>query len=379
MIIRYFFPAFVYFGYMQLLWLMFAYVPLYLKSAGFTHLEISFLISLFSFLPLIVVIPFGIFSDRISPKRLVILGFILLSLFSLTIRFGGSFRSLLFLFVMGGLGSSIFLISCSSLYYKLLQGENQGKKIGFFTAMGNLGYGVGPLMGSLILPATTLPDLFVIIFLMSLPFLGLSFFLLDIKPEPFNFHLYWKDFSRFEVLVVAAITFLVSLHFGAERTTLTLFLKYNARVSEHQMGVIFFCVGITLATIIFSLGSLRNIHANLKMLFFIGLLLSGIFNIGMLFVDNFPKALTIRLLHVIGDSAYLLAQRIAISRLSPAHRVGGNIGIFDTTTTIGTFVGAFISGLLPGYVYPFVLTGVLSLIGAAALIFIKLTLEPRDR
>jgi hypothetical protein len=81
--------------------------------------------------------------------------------------------------------------------------------------------------------------------------------------------------------------------------------------------------------------------------------------------------LTVRLLHVIGDSAYLIAQRIAIARFSKPTRVGGSIGILDTTTTLGTFVGAFISGLVPGYVNPFVLTGALSLAGAFVLFFLK--------
>jgi MFS family permease len=115
------------------------------------------------------------------------------------------------------------------------------------------------------------------------------------------------------------------------------------------MGIISFCVGIMLAAVIFSLGFFSDIHANLKALFLLGLLFSGAFNIGMLLVHNFLGALTVRLLHVIGDSAYLIAQRITIARFSEPTGVGGNIGVFDTTTTLGTFVGAFISGLVPGY------------------------------
>ena len=316
MILRYFLPTFIYFGYMQCLWLILTYIPLHLESLGFNHFQISFLISLFSFFPLLVVIPFGVFSDRISPKRLVITGFFLLALSALLIRFADSFKVFLFIFVMGGVGSSIFLISCTSLYYKLLQGGSRGAKIGFFAALGNLGYGVGPLLGSFILHAVKLQDLFIVIFFISLPFIGLSFFLLDVKPEPFNLGLYRKDLSQVEVLIVVGITFLFALHFGAERTTLSLFLKFNAGVAEDQMGIIFFCVGLMLAAVIFSLGFFSDIHANLKALFLLGLLFSGAFNIAMLLVHNFFGALTVRLLHVIGDSAYLIAQRIAIARFS---------------------------------------------------------------
>lgn len=55
-------------------------------------------------------------------------------------------------------------------------------KIGFFAVLENLGYGVDPLLGSFILHAVRLQDLFIVIFLITLPFIGLSFFLLDVKP-----------------------------------------------------------------------------------------------------------------------------------------------------------------------------------------------------
>ena len=132
---------------------------------------------------------------------------------------------------------------------------------------------------------------------------------------------------------------MIAIHFGAERTSLSLFLKFNAGVAENRIGIIFFCVGITLAMVIFSLGFISDIHANLKVLLLSGLIISGTFNIAMLLVHSFSWALAVRLLHVVGDSAYLIAQRIAISNLFTPTRIGGNIGVFNTTTTFGAFVG----------------------------------------
>ena len=378
MIRRYVLPALIYFGYMQSLWFILAYIPLYLESLGFTHFQISFLISLFSLFPLLLVIPFGMFSDRISPKGLIVLGIFLISLFSLLVSFFDSFRAFLLLFLVGGVGTSIFLVSCSSLYYKLLGGGNRGRKLGFFSSVGMLGYGTGPLLGSLLLGILDLQNLFTFIFFMALPFLGLSFFLMDVRPEPFRLRMYRKDLSRFEVLILVGITFLIAIHFGAERTSLSLFLKFNAGVAEDRIGIIFFCVGITLALVIFVLGFLSDIHGNLKTFLFLGLIISGTFNIAMLLVQGFFAALTVRLLHVVGDSAYLIAQRIAISNLFTSNRIGGNIGVLNTTTTLGSFVGAIMSGMVPGYVYPFVISGVLSLFGAFALFFLRPDFAPKD-
>jgi MFS family permease len=97
----------------------------------------------------------------------------------------------------------------------------------------------------------------------------------------------------------------------------------------------------------------------------------------MLLVHSFSGALAVRLLHVVGDSAYLIAQRIAISNLFTPTRIGGNIGILNTTTTFGAFVGALISGIVPGYVYPFVVSGGLSLLGALIFFFLKPDFSPK--
>lgn len=44
MILRYILPTSIYFGYVQCLWLILAYIPLHLESLGFNHFQISPLI-----------------------------------------------------------------------------------------------------------------------------------------------------------------------------------------------------------------------------------------------------------------------------------------------------------------------------------------------
>jgi len=43
-------------------------------------------------------------------------------------------------------------------------------------------------------------------------------------------------------------------------------------------------------------------------------------------------------------------------------RIGGNLGVLDTTIFVGTFVGAIASGAIPGYLLPFVFAGSLALL-----------------
>jgi hypothetical protein len=65
---------------------------------------------------------------------------------------------------------------------------------------------------------------------------------------------------------------------------------------------------------------------------------------------------------------FLISQRVAISNFFAVARVGGNIGLMSMVTTSGTLVGAILSGMVPGYTLPFVVTGALALLGIPIII-----------
>lgn len=360
---KFFLPTFLYFSYMLALWMILAFIPLYLDSLGFVHLQIGSLISLFFFSPLLVAFPFGVFSDKLSPKLLTIIGLTLLCLFSFLVRFPIKFSSFLLLFILGGVGSSIFRVSCSSLYYKSLGETQKGKKLGFFYSVGHLGYALGPMIGGSLAVIWGMKFLFLVVSLLILPFLLLSHFLKDVEPIPFEIGQYKRDLSRKGVLVLVVLTFLISFHFGVERACLSLFLKHDIGVSENLIGTVFFTVGIILALVIFLTGSLSDVKGSPKYYLLLGLAISGTFNLAMLWVDSFLSVLMVRILHVLGDSVFLITQRIAISNLFVSSRVGGSLGLMNMVMISGVFIGAILSGMIPGYTLPFGVAGLLALSG----------------
>jgi len=95
---------------------------------------------------------------------------------------------------------------------------------------------------------------------------------------------------------------------------------------------------------------------------YLGLLISGVFNVSLLFVGAFGTVLMVRLLHVLGDSLFLVSRMVIVSNLFLPERIGGNLGVLDTTIFVGTFVGAIVSGAIPGYLYPFVFAGSLAIL-----------------
>ncbi len=232
-----------------------------------------------------------------------------------------------------------------------------------------MGYCLGPFLGQFIIPRFGKPTLFLVVFLGLSFFLMLSLLLPDVRPDPLHIREYKKDLLRKDHLILALLTFLSSLHIGAERACLSLFLREN--IGENVVGIVFLSVGITLVIFIFLTGLLTEKRRNLRIFFLLGLLLSGSFNIAMLWVTGLPSVLIVRIIHVIGDSIFLIAQRIAISNLSQIFKVGGSLGVMDLTLNLGIVVGAFLSGLAPNYTFPFLYTGFCSLFGVILIFLLR--------
>ena len=169
-----------------------------------------------------------------------------------------------------------------------------------------------------------------------------------------------------EVFILVALTFVVSLHLGVEQTCFSLFMKENIGLAEGSIGTMFCFIGITIAILSVINGFISDRRTSkgkgLANLCYLGIFISALFNISMLFVDNFGTILAVRLLHVIGDSLFMVSRNIIVSNLFLAERIGGNLGIVTTAATLGTFIGAVASGAIPGYILPFVVAGVLAIL-----------------
>jgi len=85
----------------------------------------------------------------------------------------------------------------------------------------------------------------------------------------------------------------------------------------------------------------------------------------MPWIGSLKWLLAARFLHVMGDGAFMVFQSVTIANLSHRRRLGGNVGLFGTVGSVGSFVGAFVSGFIPGNAYPFFVAGVLAFIGLA--------------
>ena len=363
---EYLLPALLLFGIMCVFWAVFFYIPIYLVDLkNLSEEELSMLLSLFPLTSLLTMFIFGFLSDRFPPQALMRIGLLIFAAFLSALKFGTTFSSFIPLFVLGGMGRSLFQVSCYSYYYKILGEADRGKKLGFFQGIGLYGYGIGPLVGGRLLANLSFDKLLLLLLIALIPLFLLTFALRKVEPARFGIALYRRDLQRREVLVIALLVFIMAMHLGAEQTSLSLFLKHHIFLTDEAIGRIFGFVGLAIGSLSildgFAADYLIRKRRKLSSLLYLGLFCSGLFNILTAFTSSFKAVLLMRLLHVFGDSMFGVGQRVVISGIFPKERIGGDMGIVDTLNQAGLFAGLYLSGFLPGYALPFIAAGALAI------------------
>ncbi|CAD7782884.1 MAG: Major Facilitator Superfamily protein [Candidatus Methanoperedenaceae archaeon GB50] len=102
-----------------LYWMIFAYLPIFLKSYGIKDAQIGLIIGSYSFAALSLMIPIGLFSDRLSSKNY----FYFALLFSLSTfchwTIAKTFLPILITVILGGFGAGGLIIILPTLFLKV--------------------------------------------------------------------------------------------------------------------------------------------------------------------------------------------------------------------------------------------------------------------
>jgi len=209
---RYLIPPILAFGYIFAFRGFLVFAPLYLKNQGVGEHARGALLSVFQIAPLILIVPFGVLGDRMTPRQLVVLGLLLLASGLSWASLLVSFVPLLLFFVVAGMGGSMFIINSTAIYYKSIGKRRRGLKLGWFSAVRGLGFGVGPLLGGYLLKAEVVETPMMLGVWLILPFIFISLLLWDIPGERILLGDYARELRRKEAVVMAAIMFLFSYH-----------------------------------------------------------------------------------------------------------------------------------------------------------------------
>lgn len=341
------------------------FLGIHLTNIQLSGYQIGILFAISTITSIITVLPSGFGNDRIKSKHLIVIALTLLGIEYLGLGLSENFSLIMLLFLIGGVGETIYNSSIDSLFLKSTNKEEISKKISTYNLFRFLFIGLGIISaGSLLQINIPFQKLFLVIASMFFIAAIIGNFILPtntiFKSELVS---YKKDVFQPKVLSFLFIMFLFAIHFGAETTSYGLFLKNNLSLSSIQIGLY---MGIAIMTM--SLTSylipktLKKWKVKYILLF--GLFVSGS---GHILMTVKPALLSgfFRIYHETGDTAMFFFLYYGMSKLFSSERMGGYTGIFQLATTVGATIGALIFGPIGsiyGYHMPLIISGCTTLI-----------------
>lgn len=345
--------------------MIFAYLPIFLKSYGIRDDQIGLIIGSYSIASLSLMIPIGLFSDRLSSKRLLLVSSLLFCFHFLALLVTKTFLPILMAVLLGGFGAGGLIIVLPSLFLKYVGSE--GKEIAYFQASSCLGYALGPLCGGILLHYLPLNFLFYSALPVGIILVISASILPDMPSTAFLFKDYYKDLKSPSVWLLIATILILGIHFGVERVNLSLYMKMKLNTESFYIGLFFAIIGVWMAIISPPMGYLKGLKRSAFSWLALSLFLSGLFQAITGLTSTFGSFVLVRLLHTSGDSLMLLEVSLLTSLLFPSGRLGGHSGLLFTIRTGATFFGATIVGIINqhfGYALAFFISGGLSILWA---------------
>lgn len=341
-------------------------IPLHFLKLGFNGWQIGFILSFYAVAPLIFSFPAGWINDRLSITKMIRGALFLICMSLLLISFSRNFLLTAGLFLLMGTANNILDVSTNSLFFKDQKMMDQNKKYGRLSFWLALGMAFGTFFGGFLTHFTN----FKILFYVYSGFLLLVLLLSkNIGTEEFTrvtLKEYRLDLISRKTILFIILIFVLTLHWGAENTVYSPFLKDHFKLNNLQVSLYISIPLFMLALSAYLISRRRFNAVHNKRLFLFSLVLSGTGHILMI-NHNIVMSFAFRVMHEIGDGILGVLIVLYISRLFQKKNIGGSSGILLAVMTTGHIVGSLLFstiGFRYGLHLPFIISGILLLADA---------------
>jgi len=339
-------------------WFIMIQFPPYAKNAGLSDVQIGTILSLYNIISLIFMLPFGIITDRLGARNIIMTASVLILSWLGIVAFYTSFKMLIIAFILGGIGTVLFLISLNAAFYSMLDFDKAQKKVTFFYIAATLGFMFGPFIGSNLLQFIGYSNTFkadmIIICIMMIIILNVSW----PKNVEFNIFDYLKDFNK-KSFILILLTFVFYSHYGTEQTSYTLYMKDNVKLTDFQIGNVFIILGFWVSLVTLLTGKLSNTKYMI-LIYGSAVLISGFFQFFTGYFKTFETFIVMRLLHTCGDAVCSLMLGILVTIVFNKNRLGFSFGFFLFAQLIASIPFTYVSKALSktnDYSLPFYFNG----------------------
>jgi len=131
--------------------LLFPVIPKYADALGASLSVVGLVVGTFSYATALTMIPFGMLSDRIGRRSLLVTGLIIYTLAPLFYIMVADPLQLILVRVVHGLASAAFIPAANALVVDMSPPQRRGEALGWFTAATMMGFVFGPITGGFLL------------------------------------------------------------------------------------------------------------------------------------------------------------------------------------------------------------------------------------
>jgi MFS family permease len=303
----------------------------------------------------------GVTGDRYPARILTRLGLLGTAVSLIGLSRAQHFWPFLAVFWSFGLSLQFFRQSLDIMLFK----DNPGTalRFGHYNAWRMGGMTSGILAGGVLLTFLAFPDTlkFWALFLIVLSAATVRLPLTRGVSTPLR--QYGEDFFTRPVLFFATWLFLFTMHWGAEGTSLGLFLQTTLGLRPLGIGLYMAGEFSIVALTAYLYGRFWDGRWPPLNFLILALLTSGLGHIFMTY-PSLPWSFAWRAVHGVGDGLIMMLTYTTVAKLFHVDRVGGNSALILLTCTLGVFTGSLIYGPLGahfGYSWPLIISGTISL------------------
>lgn len=318
---------------------IFFYLALLLNEMHFSGWEAGILLSMYLFTPILVSLPAGLLNDKVSSRVLISSSFIGLAIFYSGLSRIHGFLPLAIIFIVGGASVNLATVSLQALALKIIGREEKATRLGRFNGFSMVGYAAGLLSGGCLMGSGLLMGL---LSYSALIFVLLALYSLTLAESTIvsiNLLEYIEDFKHKNVVWFCFIYAIFAFHWGAETSSLSLFLRDHFHLTKIGTGIYLcipiFCLGISS----FFTGLLIDRRGvSLKSLFLVAVLMSG-FGQLLMVVHNIYLSDAVRVIHDIGDGIVGVLFMVILTEFFKKERIGGLSSMVTFSAIISQSVG----------------------------------------
>jgi MFS family permease len=343
---------------------LYFFLPIYLAGTlSFSGAEIGLLYGILGLNSLLAAFPVGVVGDRYPARILTRLGLVSTAANLWALAYANRFWPFFLLFFGFGLSLQLYRQSLDIMLFKEGDLRSNSRRFGVYNAWRMGGMAAGILLGGVSLYFLDYPTTFQLLAGLLLLVLALCRQLPLTRGQATPLLQYGRDFLSGPVRFFVTWLFLFTMHWGAEGTSLGLFLKKDLGLSSLGVGL-YLCGEFTVvAAAAYLYGRCGAGRLNPFALLALALATSGLGQVCMTY-PNLAWSFAWRLVHGFGDGLIAMITYTTIAHLFHVDRIGGNAGLISLATTLGVLAGSLLYGPMGaswGYAIPLILSGLTSL------------------